>query len=493
MPDSRPRTAYPLLAALILLAGFALRVIDIRDDSLWSDETFTVFFAQAPAGDFLDLLLADGVHVPLYFTLMRAMPLDNDLLLRVPSMLLGVGGIALLMWVARRLYDDPRLALWAGALLAFNPYHIWFSRMARPYTLFFVVALLASYYFLALLRGERSTANWLAFAGLTAAAYMTHFFAAALPLAQYAVFAFALRGNRGMLRRWLLVQIVAFIPLAWWIYRLGTQDVVSFGIAWIPDPSPLDPLITVANLGAGFDGTPRAYFVPALIAVAAGVLPGIRRAWCERRRNRTDLYWLWLVLLAVIPVFAISLVRPIYADRYFIVCQPAVLLLMLRGWQDLGTRGASARWRYAVPLLAGVLLLTGVLHVALMLHREDNERQAWDRAAATIATQWQPGDAFVMEPALGLLPVLRYWDDEEQVRENLYEPGSDDIDAAARLWAVYPNPRVNVHRQGVVADFDPFQPDSPMGRWLNTQREQVIRRYDFNGVTVLLIAPQKEQ
>lgn len=215
-------TLYALLAALILLAGFALRMLDLGDDSLWSDEAFTVFFAQAPAREFFDLLLADGVHVPAYFALMRILPLGNDFLLRMPSVLMGTGGIALFMWVTRRLYGSPRLALWAGALLAFNPYHIWFSRMARPYALFFLVALLTSYVFLILLRGERSTGRWIAFGALTATAYMTHFFAAALPLAQYAVFAFALRGNRGMLRRWLLVQLVAFMPLAWWIYRLGT-------------------------------------------------------------------------------------------------------------------------------------------------------------------------------------------------------------------------------------------------------------------------------
>lgn len=485
---SQSSAAYPLIAALILLAGFALRVLDMGDDSLWSDEAFTVFFAQAPASEFFDLLLADGVHVPAYFALMRLLPLDNDFLLRMPSVLIGVAGIALFMWVVRRLYGSPRLTLWAGALLALNPYHIWFSRMARPYALFFLVALLTSYVFLVLLRGDRSTGRWIAFGALTAIAYMTHFFAAALPLAQYAVFAFALRGNRGLLRRWLLVQIVAFVPLAWWIYRLGTQDVVSFGIAWIPEPRPLDPLITLANLGTGFDGTWGLLFVPALVALTLGLLRGTARAWRERRTNRADLYWLWLILVAIVPVFVISLVRPIYADRYFMVCLPAVLLLALRGWDDLSS--AAPRQTVLRASLAGVVIITGAIHVARTLHREENERQAWDRAAAIITERWRDGDAFVIEPALSLLPLLRYWDDDVLLRE----PDSASTADAARLWTVYPNPRVNVHRQGVVEDFDPFTfaPESTMGRWTVAQREYVTARYDVNGITILLVEPPQE-
>jgi len=478
----------PLLAALILLAGFALRVLDLGDDSLWSDEAFTVFFASAPAGEFVELLLADGVHVPLYFALMRALPLHNDFLLRMPSVLVGVGGIAALMWVTRRLYRDPRLALWAGVLLAFNPFHVWFSRMARPYALFFMLALLVSGYFVLLLRGERSSVNWLVFSALTTAAYMTHFFAVALPLAQYAVFAFVLRGNQKMLRRWLLVQVIAFLPLAWWIYRLGTQDVVSFGIAWIPEPRAIDPLITLANLGMGFDGTLHWYLVPALVAFVVGLALGLQRAWTQRRSTRADLYWLWLILAAVPPVYLLSLVRPIYADRYLICCLPAVQLLTLRGWKQLANR-----WKFLPAFLLSAVLLTNFAQITLALHHDANERQAWDAAAAYIDAEWQDGDAFVMQSVLSLLPLERYWGDDERLARRIEPENALDNNLAiraVRLWTVYPNPEVNVHKQNADPDFDPFiaAPDSPMGRWLASQRDHVITQRMFNGIAILLLS-----
>ncbi|MBN1200455.1 MAG: glycosyltransferase family 39 protein [Anaerolineae bacterium] len=475
---------YPLIAALIVLTGFALRVISLGDDSLWSDETFTVFFAEAPAGDFVDLLLTDGVHVPLYFSLMRGWPSDNDFMLRMPSVWIGVISIALLITVTRRLYDDHRLALWAGALLAANPFHIWYSRMARPYALFFLAALLTSYFFLMLLRGSRTTANWIGFGVSSTAAYMTHYFAAALPLAQYAVFAFALGSHHRLLRRWLLVQVIALLPLAWWVYRLTQLEVISFGIGWIQKPSILDIPLTLANIGTGFDDNYRLYFIPALVALVLGLLSGSVFAWRQRRQQLTGLYWVWLIVLAVVPVFLISLSHPLFVGRYFIVILPGVLLLMLHGWMQLGVQRGGA-------LLAGIVILTGITHSALLLHREENEIQAWNDAAAYIEAEWQPGDAFMIEPALSLLPLLRYWEDDARLRERYYDPDTVAAAEVMRLWTVFPNQETMVHRLG-----DPKRAnlsdlgDTGLAQWITTNQDRVLARQDFNGVTVLLMDAQ---
>lgn len=491
------QTRFLVLVTLILLLGFALRVISLGDDSLWSDEAFTAFFAGAPAAEFVSLLLTDGVHVPLYFSLMRALPTDNDLLLRWPSVLLGVGGIALLIRVTLRLYGARPLALWAGLLLACNPYHIWLSRMARPYALFFVTALLASYYFLILLRGERSAAHWVGFGLSSAASYMTHFFAAALPLAQYAVLGFALQGNRRMLRQWLLVQIVALAPLIWWIYRLVTQEVVSFGIAWIPKPTLADLPVTLANMGAG-TGSFRLLLLPALIALVVGLMAGTHRAWRARRVALADLYWFWLATLTSLPVFLLSQARPVYVDRYFIVFLPGLLLLALRGWSAVArTRpGPLKSLPFAARLagspragaLAAIVVISGTAQVLWSISNEANERQSWHDVSAFVADEYRPGDGFVMEPALALLPFLRYWQDEALLRANLVLP-QDAVSAPHdRLWTIVTDPAVNVHREQAQGLFDPFAPgDSALSRWLAGQRDHVVAQYQGNGVAVLLI------
>ncbi len=153
MPSTRPRYFLPA-TLLILLAGFVLRVWGTTHNSLWIDEILTFRYVNTPVKTFIDLMLANGAQVPLYFGLQYLFPSNNDLMLRLPSLLFGLIGIALIIAVTYDLYRNAPLALAAGALLAANPYHILYSRTARPYALVFVVALLVSFFFLKLLRGD---------------------------------------------------------------------------------------------------------------------------------------------------------------------------------------------------------------------------------------------------------------------------------------------------------------------------------------------------
>jgi len=62
-----------------------------------------------------------------------------------------------------------------------------------------------------------------------------------------------------------------------------------------------------------------------------------------------------------------------------------------------------------------------------------------------------------------------------------------------RVWAIYRNPNEDGHIQGVLPDFDPFQPgNSPMPGWLITHRSKVVSQKEFNGVTVLLVDVKDE-
>ena len=93
-----------------------------------------------------------------------------------------------------------------------------------------------------------------------------------------------------------------------------------------------------------------------------------------------------------------------------------------------------------------------------------------------------------MEPALALLPFLRYWQDEALLRANLVLP-QDAVSAPHdRLWTIVTDPAVNVHREQAQGLFDPFAPsDSALSRWLAGQRDHVVAQYQGNGVAVLLI------
>lgn len=477
---------------LLLFSGFAIRVIDLDGTSLWVDEVYTDLWMKAPIDRFFSLILEDGVHVPLHFIILRALPNNGEMLLRLPSAWQGLVGIALLIGIVLRLYRNYTLALAAGALLAFNPFHIWFSRGARPYTLLLIFSLLVSYSFLLLLQGQRSRLNWIVFTLSSMAAYMTHYFAAALPLAQYIVFAFFLRRKRRVFRLWLISQAIATIPLLIWIAALLRQETVRMNITWIQDPGPADLFLSVWNLTLDYDESLTWYAVPGLVAVLAGLLPGLYYGFRERRTNLVNFYWFWLLVAPAVTTLAVSLVvRPLYVDRYFMVSLPALLILMVYGWRRLP-------FQRAVPAALVIVVAVGLANVLTALRDGSDERQAWRSAARYVASNDQPGDGFIMSSQVALLSFSIYFDGRDILNRTLLF----DLEGAGpegavvrgewqpvtRLWVIYNNPDESLHNEGVIPNRDPFEDDgSMMFRWLSERRDQIVSRRDFKGVTVFLV------
>ena len=486
------------LAVGALIVAFALRVWDLGGASYWVDEVFTHEWNEAPLDEFFSLILRDGVHTPLYFLWARLFPTASEMTVRLSAALPGVIGVALLMGVTRRLYHSATMALWAGALLAVNPYHIWLSRMARPYSTVFVVALLTSYFFLILLRGERSRRHWLAFALSTAALYMTHYFGVFVSFAEYILLAFVLRRDSGFFRRWAAVQAAALTPLVIWLVAL-TQVEFNLGISWIPTPTLEDIPLTFWTMTVGYDGPRPGYLVIGLILAAIGLLVGAVYAWRERHANRANFYWLCLVVAPWAIVFAVSAYRPLYIDRYFMIFLPGLLLLIVSGWMRL----PRPSWR---ALSAAGFVLICVANVVVTMRSGYDEREDWRDAGAHTQAQLQPGDGVLFESTISLI-LFRFYADEPVDSYPLFgvtdPPGSPPYPLSAqteipsgRLWAVYRIPQDSAHRVGKSDEpFDLLLPQivrSPMATWIAERQEQVISAQAFNGVMIYQVDVQGE-
>jgi mannosyltransferase len=499
MKTQHMRPAYFWLAVLfILISGFAIRVIDLNSASLWADEAYTQLWMNAPADRFLSLILEDGVHVPLYFIILRLFPHDGETLLRLPSVLEGLVGIALLIGVVRRLYHNDRFALLAGALLAYNPFHIWFSRGARPYALLFVFSLLSSYYFLLLIQNQRSRKNWVIFTLSSMAAYMTHYFAAALPLAQYIVFAFVLRRKRRVFRGWMIAQAIAAIPVLIWIVALTRQDVVRMNIKWIQNPVPADLFYSIWNMTLDYSGGLSWYAALGLGVVLIGLLPGLYYAFREWQKDLVDFYWFWLLVAPLVGTLIFSLlVRPLYVDRYFMVSLPALLILIAYGWMRLPVK------RLSQAALA-VVVIVGMNNVFVTVRDGTDERQGWREAAQYVEAAYPPDDGFVMSSQVAVLSFVLYFGDSDEVLDktvlfDIPDAGPDGAPVGGewhmpvkRLWAIYNrNTGETLHNEGVMPNSDPFgDADFAMSAWLIQRRDHILMRKDFNGITVFLVDVQ---
>jgi hypothetical protein len=313
---------------------------------------------------------------------------------------------------------------------------------------------------------------------------MTHYFALALPLGQYIVLAFVLRGQATFFRWWLICQIIAGVPLLVWIGALSQQEVISFGIAWIPDLKITDPFVTLANLLVGYDGTDLPYFLPALLIGTALLISGIIYAWQRRKTDLLAFYAFWVVMAALVPVTIISTFRPVYHDRYFMVMLPALILLVLAGGRQL----ARQEWM-TVALI--VLLVSGSTSVAIRLSNYEEEREGWQAASQKIEREFAAGDTLMVINGATLIPFERYTAEsfEPPTVEIEFEE-APSLESGGRVWVLYRNPGESLHRQFAMPAFDPFDEgngdDSPLAQWVRENEGALLDEWEYPGVTVLL-------
>jgi len=496
---SRPSiTGFLTLAVCILLIGFGLRVWELEQPSLWADEIMTEYRVEAPLGDALENTLHTIDQTPLFFVALRLFPHGSEFLLRLPVALVGVVGLALVMVVARRLYHNNTLALWAGAWLAVNPYHVWLSRTARHYSLIFVFSLLIAYTFLLLWNGHTTRRNWAAFTISSLLGYITHYSLLALPFSQVVLLALTWRKRRDSAqaivsarhfeRRWVIAQVIAAAPMAVW-FILMALTASSREPQWGERPWMGDLVLTLRNMTTGIDGPLAWYAVPGLVVVAGAAL---LLAWAWRRLPGTirpiTLYWLIQALLPMLLVFVLSVIAlNAYIDRYFMALLPAMTLLIAYAWVVL----ARPLTRWATPLALVAVLLTGLVTVGRSLHNNTLQREDWRGVAAYIGQRYQPNDIFVVDRAVTMTAFRRYFTEHESPRviqlSETDEPTPPD-EIGARYWVIYRAPDEDIHRVGTLPSFDPLIAQSSVtADWLLAHTQYIVDTKVFDGVTILLL------
>ncbi|MGB3716250.1 MAG: glycosyltransferase family 39 protein [Candidatus Promineifilaceae bacterium] len=115
---------------VILLVAFVLRLAFLGSKSVWLDEAFSVWQANRTPAEIWNATFDN--HPPMYYLLLQAwMNLGkSEAVIRLPSVLASMVGLALLYTLARRLFDR-KVALVAVTLLALAPIDLWYAQEAR--------------------------------------------------------------------------------------------------------------------------------------------------------------------------------------------------------------------------------------------------------------------------------------------------------------------------------------------------------------------------
>lgn len=160
-----------------MVAAAAMRFYHVGHQSFWLDESYTVDLVQRPFGDMLSGVADLESTPPLYYALAWVWQKvfgPAEFGLRSLSALFGVLTVPVARAAAREWFprEAPRAGLIAAALVAFNPFFVWYSQEARSYSLLVLMTALTL-----LFLARRSALGWAITAAL---ALCTHYFAAFL-------------------------------------------------------------------------------------------------------------------------------------------------------------------------------------------------------------------------------------------------------------------------------------------------------------------------
>ncbi|HEX4903612.1 MAG TPA: glycosyltransferase family 39 protein [Acidimicrobiales bacterium] len=421
----RRRATVGDLAGLTVLVAVAVAVRFVSVRGLWVDEAITVDQAQRPFGEMLDRLRSTDVHPPLHHVIVwlavRAGG-SAEWVVRGPSVIAGAVLVPVTYGLGRSLYGR-RTGLVAAALVTVAPFLVWYSQEARMYSLFVLLATVASWALAAAIRGGNRWC-WAAWAIATAAMLWTQWFGV-LPLGLHllALAAAVVHRRADRAERWRLVLggaagtlatavlVLPLVPFA--LDQIGAYAERSGALA---SAAPSQAGAAASSIGEGVS----------VYAVGANALWAVLGYHSDAAMTSLAALWPLLLLLAlgalgrgrapattalvvgtVVPtllfVVAGMTKRDLFELRYFAFVVPLVLLLVARTITKVFERPASR----AVAAAAAV----AVLSVALadqQLNGANPRRYDFESALDHVAERARPGDVVLYEPEY-LAEVVGYY------------------------------------------------------------------------------------
>lgn len=446
-----------VLSAVLMLLGLGRR-------SLWFDETVSVEAAKLPATELARYLASTEVNMSLYHALLHVWLWlgGSDAFARSLSVVFGLATLPLVYELARRLFD-ARTALIAVVLIAGNVQFVGHAREARGYSLA-VLLVTASSLFLVRAVQDGRRRDWGLYGVFAALAVYAHLLAALAVAAQLA--SLVMLRRRIELRR--AVEATALVALL--LVPLAVSLLAHWQggqIDWVDRPSARF-LPGLLLWFAGSWPVLALYTLGGLLAIASGY-------WEWRRGGDLQRVWPYAVLIALVVVpplaaFAISVAKPVYLYRYFLVALPALAVLVAAGIARLGRL-----WLVVPAVLAAAALsarTTAACTPGCVIGDDD-----WQSAAAYVEAHLRPGDNVMFVPAqlrTGLAhylpesprPMLLYparWPLEggSAEGEGTLPEALDRARTAGRVWLVTwwlpdrdaPVELARVHGPPVVLDF----------------------------------------
>lgn len=411
--------------SIILLAAW-VRFHDLSKPAIWTDEGFTLLLSSYSPSQIL-FHTARDVHPPLYYLILHEWMSvfgNGVFAARSLSALADVATVALGIWLVR-LVSTRRAAILAGIMLALLPIAVRYSQEVRMYALLALLMVGATIAFVFWVKGSGGHWPLAVYVLLMVAGLYTHYFAAVC-MASHWAYLWVLRFSHDVKHQPLLAPawwaangavMLLFVP---WIPSLINQSRFS-GFNWIV---PLDVFTVVSAFWQfiSYSEGPKEsigmfYSLPLLFLAVSVVI--VMRDKSEKKFNALLVMYTWfpLVLIAIV-----SLVRPLFVDRYFVFAALGLPMIMAVAPDALWHRAKALFFILLVLMVSTESVgLYNVYHRGHIVYAEVNKV---DALAEHINAMASPGDGIVVANVFLYYPFAYY--NKTGVTPMLYTPPHQD-------------------------------------------------------------------
>ncbi len=334
----RPAQTTWVLVGILLLAAL-LRFYRLDYQSLWFDELMS--WVRSSLGTLKEVSRhgAERNWPPGYFFLLHYIINligDSAFILRFPSALVGVMGVAAIYTLGKRLYD-AMTGVVAAALLTVMWPPMFYSQEARAYSFIIFFGIVSTFFWHRMLtRLDRGDAlpvwDVVAYAGSAIALAYLHYFGVLFVFLQgVAAGLHLLRRPRRLLK---ITGVYLAVAVGYVPQIAALFDSAGRASGWIKPP-PIYPITLLATTAYFFNYQAVASGIAMALILTGGIFAIVNRVKNREsvRPSVLDSNWLllsWLISLPTIIYLRSVVYSPVYLYRYALLSAPAAYLLLAR-------------------------------------------------------------------------------------------------------------------------------------------------------------------
>lgn len=322
--------------SLILFSGIGLRLFRLGSHDLWYDEAISYWFCSNSIRDFWGIAEFGSAQPPFYYILLKSwmgiFP-HTEFWMRLLSVIFSVISIFALYRLGCFLFSR-KVGIWAGFIMAFSPFHIWYAQEIRPYALTPVFAALICYFFIRALEEDKNR-YWMGLSAVTYLGFFTSYFIGVFAIGQ--LFLLCMKRSRGYFNKWIRAYLIVGLPIGILSYPviinffLKCVTCVKEGF-WIQRPSLYSLLATFNNFNVGYTADKGAAILSFVLFFSAFIY-GLRFGY-GRFKERTVIVSV-LLGASLLIIFLFSFLIPIYLDRQLIVFSPLYYIFLSLGIEGI--------------------------------------------------------------------------------------------------------------------------------------------------------------